>query len=280
MLKNMFKGMLIGLANIIPGVSGGTLAVSMGIYDTLIHCVTHIFTEFKKSVLFLLPIFIGAGIAIIGSAFGIDYLFESFPWQTNLLFCGLILGSLPPLWHILKGDAVKKGHLVTAFLFFIVVIGFALLNGQEGKAVVLEPSISTAVMLFFVGVIAAATMVIPGISGSMMLLLMGFYHPIINSIQRFIVAAVSFNFAGIFAECYILVPFGIGVVVGIFVIAKLIELIFAHFRTYAYWGIIGLILASPVAILMVAALPAFTIVELITGLLTLGIGFIIAIKLS
>lgn len=280
MLKNMLRGMLIGLANIIPGVSGGTLAVSMGIYDTLIHCVTHIFSEFKKSVLFLLPIILGAGIAIIGSAFGIDYLFESFPWQTNLLFCGLILGSLPPLWQSLRGESVTKGHLLTAIVFFVTVIGFALLNGQEGTIVVLKPSVSTAITLFFIGVIAAATMVIPGVSGSMMLLLMGFYHPIINSIQRFIVAAVNFDFAGAFAECYILIPFGIGVVIGIFVIAKLIELLFAHFRTYAYWGIIGLILASPVAILLVAALPALTIIELFTGLITLGIGFLIAMKLS
>ena len=97
MLKNICKGMIIGLANIIPGVSGGTLAVSMGIYDKLIHCVTHLFKEFKQSLIFLFPIFIGMGLAIVGSAFGISYLFVNYPLQTNLLFTGLILGSLPPI---------------------------------------------------------------------------------------------------------------------------------------------------------------------------------------
>jgi putative membrane protein len=83
MIKNILKGAVIGLANIIPGVSGGTMAVSMGIYDKLIHCVTHIFSEFKKSVAFLMPIIIGAGLALVGLSFVIDSAFSHFPMQTN-----------------------------------------------------------------------------------------------------------------------------------------------------------------------------------------------------
>ena len=70
MIKNVLKGMLIGVANIIPGVSGGTMMVSMGIYDKLIHCITHLFSEFKKSLLFLLPIAVGMVAAIGASSFG------------------------------------------------------------------------------------------------------------------------------------------------------------------------------------------------------------------
>ena len=84
---------IIGLANIIPGVSGGTMAVSMGIYDKAIHCISHFFSELKKNIAFLAPLVLGIGIAIIASSFEIDYLFETFPVQTNLLFIGLILGS-------------------------------------------------------------------------------------------------------------------------------------------------------------------------------------------
>lgn len=83
MIKSILKGMVIGIANIIPGVSGGTMMVSMGIYDKAIHCITHLFSEFKKSILFLLPIFIGMGIAIVGSSFGLEYLFAQFPVQTS-----------------------------------------------------------------------------------------------------------------------------------------------------------------------------------------------------
>ena len=76
MIKNILKGMVIGIANIIPGVSGGTMAVSMGIYDKLIHCLTHLFQEFKESVKFVAPIIIGAGIALVGLCFVITPAFE------------------------------------------------------------------------------------------------------------------------------------------------------------------------------------------------------------
>ena len=66
MIKNVLKGMVVGVANIIPGVSGGTMMVSMGIYDKLIHCLTHLFKEFKESMKFLIPIFVGVGIALVG----------------------------------------------------------------------------------------------------------------------------------------------------------------------------------------------------------------------
>ena len=83
MIKDILKGMIIGLANIIPGVSGGTMAVSMGIYDKIIHCISHFFSDIKKNIIFLLPIVTGMGIAIIASAFGIDYLFETFPFLSK-----------------------------------------------------------------------------------------------------------------------------------------------------------------------------------------------------
>jgi len=117
MIKNVIKGMLIGIANIIPGVSGGTMAVSMGIYDRLIRCISHPFEDFKNNVLFLIPIALGMGLSIIASAFGIDYLFETFPLQTNLLFIGLILGSMPAIYGKVKGvtcikTQIKNGKVV------------------------------------------------------------------------------------------------------------------------------------------------------------------------
>ena len=93
MIKNLLKGMVMGIANIIPGVSGGTMAVSMGIYDRLIHSLTHLFKEFKESMKFLIPIFLGLGIALAGLSFIIEPAFKYFPLQTNCLFIGLIVGD-------------------------------------------------------------------------------------------------------------------------------------------------------------------------------------------
>lgn len=280
MIKDVFKGMVIGIANIIPGVSGGTMMVAMGIYDKLIHCITHLFKEFKKSVLFLLPIAIGMGIAIIGSSFGIEYLFENFPVQTNLLFIGLIIGGLPAIWKNVKGKSIRLGHILAFLAFFALVVGMALMGETEGNAADLSFSLWNVIKLFGVGVIASATMVIPGVSGSMVLLLMGYYNPILSSINDFIRALTAFDVNGILQGLGILVPFGLGVVIGIFAIAKLIEIIFNKFPLYAYWAIIGLIVASPIAIIAMGTFPALTIVNVLTGIVALVIGTFVAMKLG
>ena len=276
----ILKGIVIGLANVIPGVSGGTMMVSMGIYDKLIHCITHLFSEFKKSLRFLVPIFIGIGIAAVVVPFGIEFLFANYPFQTNLLFIGLIIGGLPAVWKKVKGSSVRVGHIIACILFFALVAGLALVGETEGNAADLSFSLISVIKLFGVGIVASATMVIPGVSGSMMLLLMGYYHPILETITNFIKAALAFDMNGILAGMGVLIPFGIGVVVGIFAIAKLIEIIFVKFPLYAYWAIIGLIISSPVAILVVGGIGTVTVFSVITGVAALGIGFVIALKLG
>ena len=153
MIKNVLKGIVIGISNILPGVSGGTMAVSMGIYDKLIHCVNHLLKEFKKNVLFLFPIAIGMVIAIIASAFGIDYLFETYPVQTNLLFIGLILGGLPTIYDKVKGVTVRPGHILCVVLLFLLVIGMALLNDKQGGAAVIGTGMMDLVKLFLVSAV-------------------------------------------------------------------------------------------------------------------------------
>ena len=279
-LKDILKGMVIGIANIIPGVSGGTMMVAMGIYDKLIHCITHIFKEFKKSILFLIPIAIGMGIAVIGGSLGIEMLFDKFPVQTNLLFIGLIVGGLPAIWKNVKGKSIRFGHILALLAFFALVVVMAFLGETEGNAVDLSFNLVNVLKLFGVGVIAAATMVIPGVSGSMVLLLIGYYNPIVSAINDFLSALTSFDVDGILAGFGILVPFGIGVVVGVLAIAKLIEFIFNKFPLYAYWAIIGLIVASPIAIIAMASLPALTVLNVATGLVALCVGVFVAMKLG
>ncbi len=280
MIKSILKGIVIGIANIIPGVSGGTMMVSMGIYDKLIHCITHLFSEFKKSVAFLFPIAIGMVIAIVGSSFGLEYLFAKFPIPTNLLFIGLIVGGLPAIWKNVKGSKIKVGHIIAFLLFFVVVAGLAIMGESEGKAADLTFNAINVIKLLGVGVVASATMVIPGVSGSMMLMLMGYYNPVLETITDFIRALVSFDMKGILQGCTVLIPFGIGIVVGIFAIAKLVEIIFEKFPLYAYWAIIGLIVASPVAIVAMGDFSAFGLVNALVGIVTFIIGFGIARKLG
>lgn len=280
MIKNVLKGMVVGVANIIPGVSGGTMMVSMGIYDKLIHCLTHLFKEFKESMKFLIPIFVGVGIALVGLSFIIQPAFEHFPLQTSCLFIGLIVGGLPAAWKKVKGKGIKISYIIPFLVFFVLVVGLALIGEKEGNAADLTFGLWSCIKLFVVGIIASATMVIPGVSGSMMLLLLGYYNPIVSAIKNFVTALASFDMQGILQGCGVLVPAGVGIVVGIFAIAKLIEVVFEKFPLQAYWAIIGLIVASPFAVLLMAQLGTITAVSVAVSVVTFAIGFVIAMKLG
>lgn len=280
MIKLILKGMVMGVANIIPGVSGGTMAVSMGIYDKFIHCLTHLFKEFKESMKFLIPLFIGIGAALVGLSFIIEPAFENFPLQTSCLFIGLIVGGLPAICRKVKGKGIKVSYVIPFLVFFAVVVGMAALGGQEGNTADISFSLWSVIKLFLVGIIASATMVIPGVSGSMMLLLLGYYNPIISSIKNFVTALVSFDVQEILQGCGVLIPAGLGIVVGIFAIARLIEIVFEKFPIQAYWAIIGLIVASPVAVLLSVGISAVTIWSVLVSIVTFAVGFVIAMNLG
>lgn len=276
LIKNILKGAVIGVANIIPGVSGGTMAVSMGVYDKLIHSVTHIFKEFKQSIKFLIPIGIGMVLSLAGLSFVIEAAFEHFPAQTNLLFIGLILGGLPAIMKRVKGQTIRARHIVAALAFFALVVGLAALGEGEGASADLSFNLIHVITLFFVGVIASATMVIPGVSGSMVLMLIGYYQPLIEAINDFIKSAVHLEMDGILTGFQILIPMGLGVVAGVVIIAKIIEMIFEKFPLMAYWAIIGLIVASPFAIVLMSEFGKITVVTILTSIITFALGFVAA----
>ena len=280
MMKQILQGMVVGIANIIPGVSGGTMMVAMGLYDRLIHAITHLKSEFKESMKLLIPIFAGAGIAIIALSRLFEFLLATWPIPTNFAFCGLIAGSLPFIFKKVKGHKVTVSKIIPFLIFFGVVILMALLGETGGASADVSFGFVNILKLFGVGVIAAATMVVPGVSGSMMLILLGYYDTILKAINDFVDALVKFDMGGLATGVGILAPFGIGVVIGIFLIAKLIDFIFSKAEIHAYYGIIGLILASPIAILMKTDWSGFSVLMIGIGILTFGLGWFIASKLG
>ena len=280
MIKRLLQGMVVGIANIIPGVSGGTMMVAMGLYDKLIHAITHLKSEFKESLKLLVPIFLGAGIAIVALSRLFEFLLENYPIPTNFAFCGLIAGSLPFIFKKVKGHSVSVGRAVCFIIFFAIVILMAVMGETSGNAADVSFGLINVVKLLLVGIIAAATMVIPGVSGSMMLMLLGYYDTILKTINNFMDALVAFDMQEILVQCGILIPFGIGVILGIFLIAKIIEFIFSKAEIHAYYAIIGLILASPIAILLKTDWSGFSILTLIIGLITFAAGWFVSSKLG
>ena len=280
MMKQILQGMVVGIANIIPGVSGGTMMVAMGLYDRLIHAITHLKSEFKESMKLLIPIFAGAGIAIIALSRLFEFLLATWPIPTNFAFCGLIAGSLPFIFKKVKGHKVTVSKIIPFLIFFGVVILMALLGETGGASADVSFGFVNVLKLFGVGVIAAATMVVPGVSGSMMLMLLGYYDTILKAINDFVDALVKFDMGGLATGVGILAPFGIGVVIGIFLIAKIIEFIFSKAEIHAYYGIIGLILASPIAILLKTDWSGISVLMVGIGVVTFALGWFTASKLG
>ncbi len=281
-LKDILKGVVIGVANAIPGVSGGTMMVSMGIYDDIIFCITHLLKQFKASVLRLLPYIIGMAVGIVGLAYAITYLDAEFPFQTRMVFIGLILGGIPVLWKRIRGNGKEEkkegfslAHVLVFLVFFALILVIQYLGGQETKDVTLTVKAGSLVALFFVGIVASATMVIPGVSGSMMLMIMGYYYPVLNLIKDFIDGALHAKWDVVTHTTVLLVPFGLGVVFGIFAIAKLIEILMNRFESLTYSGILGLVAASPVVILMGMSV-TLSVMLLVTGIIAMLAGGAVA----
>ncbi|MEZ3463433.1 MAG: DUF368 domain-containing protein [Lachnospiraceae bacterium] len=280
-IANILRGTVIGIANVIPGVSGGTMMVSMGIYDKLILVLTHFIKRMKEAVALLVPILVGMllSIAIFAKIFS-EILFPRFPLQTNLFFIGLILGGLPVIYGKVKGNTIRIPQIIAFVLFFAMVVGFACVGEGGGSSADISFSVGNVAKLFGVGIIAAATMVIPGVSGSMIMMILGYYNTIIDTINDFINALKAFDIAEMLDTFVVLVPFGIGVVVGIVAVAKLIEFMLKKFPLVTYWAIIGLIVASPLAILIMMEIGTVGFVEIITGVVLLAVGFFISLKLG
>jgi putative membrane protein len=279
-LLNIIKGAVIGVANVIPGVSGGTMMVSMGIYDDIIESINGLFKHFKKSIVTLLPYVIGMAVGIVGFARAIEFLFGKFPIPTALLFIGLIFGGIPMMWKRATKKKIDVVSVLLFILFFALVIGLQFLGNVTSVDKSLDFSVLHMIVGFLIGVVAAATMIIPGVSGSMVMMVLGYYNTIISAINDLIASLLSFDISGILKGMGRLVPFGIGVIVGIFAVAKLIKWLLDNHEAKTYCAILGLIVASPYPVFVNAGISSVSLPMILIGVVTFALGLFGAYKLG
>ena len=246
-ILDVLRGAVIGVSNIIPGVSGGTMAVSMGIYDRVIYAVNNLFKQFKKNMKALLPILIGVLIglfafaALIGALLGTKS--DEIPitrLPTNFAFIGLILGGLPAIYKRVNMKSAGIPGIILFLVFLALVVVLPLLSPPEARTV--DHSVGTALLMIPLGAIASSTMVIPGVSGSMIMMLLGYYNSVIN--------AMNDLRGGDWSSLAILLPYVIGLLVGIVFIAKLMNFLLKKHGALTFCAIFGLVIGSPVALLM------------------------------
>ncbi len=276
-MKNLvlfLKGFILGVANIIPGVSGGTLAITLGIYEDIIKAISHFFTNFKKNVKFLLPIVLGAIVSILLLSKVISYSLENAPIATTLFFIGLIVGGIPLIFKKVEGKKVKKNYIISFIVPVVVVLLLTFISSGNRYINLTNLNPGMIVILFIVGVVASATMIIPGISGSFVLMLLGFYKPIVKTVSNLT------NMSMLGHNLLVLVPFVIGVLVGIVLIAKLIEYLLKKHEIATYYAILGFIISSIASLIIGLFAYNGSVVEIVVGIIMFMIGSLVGYKLG
>ncbi len=279
-MKNIIlviKGFFMGIANLIPGISGGTIAIVLGIYDKLIDSISHLFSKLKENIKFLTPIFIGLVISILTMSRVISFALENWLFPTVLFFIGAIMGGIPMLHGKIKNTKMDfKSYIVFVISFTVIILlTFA---GGDSEVSFESLSILGYVKLFLVGVVSAATMIVPGVSGSAVLMTLGYYAPILAVVKNLT------DFSMLAHNLAICIPFGIGVVIGIFAVAKLIEFLFKKYEKQTYYGVLGFVTSSILAIIIQnftsEMIISFSLLEIVIGVVAAVIGFALAFKLG
>ena len=368
----VLKGTLVGLAIVIPGVSGGSMLLAIGVYEDAVSITSKDKARRRAAIIKLIPYAIGIVLGVVALSFVVTWLLANFEFFTILLFSGLILGSLPMLFKNIKGHKVKPGYILVALVMIALMVLLPYLNSNTsesfkklsaadtlsvGERVVLTESgedsltvhngdtsvsvweiksaggtfgkpsdgyqlrsgadkkkflqlsggafltvekenasvfdlqmnadgtltitardsgetltspayravdalhngVWSALLALLLGFIAAGTMIVPGISGSMVMLVLGYYYSVMTHLKSAVVCLFTLNFAAMGPHLLVLIPFGIGIILGLLIVSKAIRWLLDKHPTPTYYGILALMLASPYAIFLKAKCfgPAF-----------------------
>ena len=268
-LINFIKGFILGIANVIPGVSGGTMAVSMGLYELILSSIGNFFKDIKGNFIKLLPIILGILVAIVSTSKLVTYALTNYKAQTLCLFIGLIFGGVSLIMRKIKGKGSKTNYLIF-FVIFFFVISLNFLKTGLIEISFANMGIIDYLLLLLIGFIASSAMVIPGISGSFILMVLGYYDKIIYTVSTIT------DFSKLGSNLLILVPFGIGVIIGIVFMAKLITNLIKKYETNTYFAIMGFVLSSVVVLLLQLTDFKFTFINVATSLFALCWGYMLA----
>ena len=281
-IRYFWIGGAMGVANIIPGVSGGTLAVVFGIYEQLMEALGNFVTDREnrwKHIKFLAVLFGGSILAILSLAPVLSWAFTNHPLPTVYFFIGLIIGSIPVVLKSHGDMKISATRLISFLIGLALVIVLALMQSEtSGSKAIFD---YTQYHLFdyfyyvFCGAIAASAMIIPGVSGSFILILLGIYWTVLASLSRLSSILLTDGFtAEMIVRISLLGSLGIGIVVGILVISKVMSWALKNYPANTMYAILGLIVGS-----LYQIYPGFEFnMSGVVALITLVIGFLISLK--
>jgi putative membrane protein len=236
-LRDIAAGVCIGVAFIVPGFSGGSVAVMLGIYEKMINAITDLFKNMKKSIMTLLPIGIGLLVGAAALMFPLGYLIAEFPLPTVSVFVGLAIGGIPSIRGRVKGKAETNDIIALSIPLVITLLLIFIPMG--GDVNLMGLNLGGYLLLFLVGMLGSCALVMPGISGSMLLLILGYYRPLIALItDHFLKFKDLSTCILVFLSC------GLGIAVGFFVISMIMKRMLDKHPRGTYFAIIGFIIGS------------------------------------
>lgn len=267
-LKLILQGFIIGIGKIIPGVSGAMFAMMFGVYEKALNIISHLRKEFFKNFKFIMLLGISILIAIIFGSNIISICMSKYYVQTMLFFIGMMVAGIKPLFKNIKGQKIEIKNILCAIIISVILIVLDFVDlGIDKEELIKTPF--TFLMLIISGFLDAVATIVPGICGTALLMILGYYHLVINSLGDLL------NISNLSNNLFVLIPFIIGMIIGILVISKLIDYLFKNYKTQSYYVIISFAIISTILLLIETITSSFTNIELLIGIILFIIGYII-----
>jgi len=287
-IRNLFNGSVYGMTLVIPGVSATILAIILGFYDELIHTMNHFKEDKRKHARYLILFLIGIAIGTVLFSRLITFLLDAFSLPTMLFFAGLLAGIIPLTYIYAKAGAKRIAPreiilaLAAMVILYVLSVGFSAPDldptGADGRI-----NMMVILFLFLAGIINGASLVIPGLSGAFILLIMGLYPLIVSTVSNIGSYLVDpRNMDLLFEIVVVLAPFGIGALIGVIFMARIMEKLLRDYHKSVYAVILGLIVASLITLFQnpIVYQSGTSVPAIIVGAILCVIGFIIAFLLG
>ena len=287
-VRNFLNGIAFGITETVPGVSGGTIAIVLGFYDELIEAANHFTEDYRKYLKLIIPFFIGVASGLITFSSIINYLLTNFSFPTMAFFIGLVVGIIPHIYAKVKEPgrfftAKETALILLPMLTLMIISHLKPATVTDPAAVVSGITLAYMILLFVSGIIAAAALIMPGVSGSFMLLLIGVYHVAtysVSSIRHLLTDMTNLSLMTDIAK--VLVPLGLGIIVGGLLMTRLIEkLLQNHYKTM-YSIILGLLIGSVYALFRdpIVYQSGLSTLFIVAGIVTFLLGSVISFNLG
>ncbi|WP_162146784.1 undecaprenyl phosphate translocase family protein [Acholeplasma granularum] len=246
MIKKILQGFLVGVGAILPGVSGGMIAAAFNIYSKLIESLDQITKKPIKAVLNIWEYLVGILLGILIGFLGIAYIFYLIPIPLTLLFIGLILGGIPEIYNLSKPTSKKIMPYIIIFVTMILMLSLTIF----GSNITQKDTLNTNYILWFVvGILLAVSLIVPGLSGTMLMLMIGYYGPLILVGKNLIESVLTINFDLFYGNVLQVLFVAFGVVFAFIVLGKVFNYVLKRFPKTFYQIVLGIVTIAPINII-------------------------------